>query len=351
MAITTTSAFDAPVNVVLQRDFLSNAKAHCPYYVGSEPASIREHSGSFTAKWLSVTNRTPTTSALSELTGSLTLPTRAGTASAKSEKTATVQKYGDVEYLTEEVDLLYPRNLEQKLMEVHSIQAGRSLNRLQRNELEDNLTLHRVGGAQNNAAVAGPIDANAIRYVVNQLDRSDAMKFTAVSGGSQNFNTSPIPACYWAMGHHDVMEDVRRIEGFIPVEKYAGHIRTAPEEVGTAGRLRFIGTSEATVDADSGGAPGGDLRSTTGASCDIYTTVVIGKECHGSVGLGFEHVQEQYKAGDDLPGIQMIHKAKGKLGGDPLDEIASFAWKTWHAAEILQTTWGYGIVSGARKLN
>ena len=63
--ITTTTQVAGPVNVVFQQTLLRNAKARCPYFVGSVPAEIREHTGSFTAKWRRIENLTPVSSALS----------------------------------------------------------------------------------------------------------------------------------------------------------------------------------------------------------------------------------------------------------------------------------------------
>ena len=79
MAVTTTTQLAGPVNVVFQRTLLDNAKAVCPYYVGSDPAEISENEGSFTAKWRRIENLTPTVTPLSELSGTLSLPTRTGT--------------------------------------------------------------------------------------------------------------------------------------------------------------------------------------------------------------------------------------------------------------------------------
>jgi len=81
----------------------------------------------------------------------------------------------------------------------------------------------------------------------------------------------------------------------------------------------------------------------------------MGMDHHGSVGLGFKHIKEVYNAGDNLPGVQMITKERGSAGSaDPLNEISTLGWKSWHAAQVLtdSTTpstgpWGYCLRSGA----
>jgi hypothetical protein len=38
--------------------------------------------------------------------------------------------------------------------------------------------------------------------------------------------------------------------------------------------------------------------------------------------------------------VQLITKERGSSGvADPFNELATMAWKSWHAAKILNTTW------------
>ena len=204
MSLTTTTQFAAPVNVVLQEHFLRNIKPRCPYYVGSEPATIQEHAGSFTAKWLDYGNLTPVSSALSELTGTESYPTRTASQASQSTVTATVAKYGNHILLSEEADLVNPSKQEFKLAEVVAINAGQSLNRLQRDELEDNATIIYGSAAANAAATNDKITANDIRYAFNVLENNNADKFFPHSEGSVNIGTAPIRETYIGICHVDV---------------------------------------------------------------------------------------------------------------------------------------------------
>ena len=104
--ITTSSQVPGPVNVVFQQTLLRNAKMRCPFFVGSLPAEIAEHRGSFTAKWRRIENLAATTTPLAELTGNVAFPTRVSVQPTVTDQTATVQKYGNFVILTEEVDLI-----------------------------------------------------------------------------------------------------------------------------------------------------------------------------------------------------------------------------------------------------
>ncbi len=352
MALTTTTEVPATVNRIHQTRLLRTAEPLLVYYVGSLPAEIAEHAGSFTAHWRQIANLTPTTSALTELTSTLTLPTRTATQLSSTDLTATIAKYGDHVFLSEEVDLINPTTHGRRYATNLGIQAGRSLNRLQRNILEDNATLIRAGGAATDGEITDAMSLTIQQNAVNTLSRNSAMKFTGLASGSTRVGSVPIPASYWGICHVDVEEDIRGLTGFIAVEQYAGHIATMPGEFGmvTRTRIRWLSTEEASVDTDSGGDPG-SLRSTSGQNADLYTSVVFGQEAHGTVGLGVSHIQSTYKSGDLIPAIQMIFHGKGTAGpGDPFNEVQSLAWKSFHAGLILDATWIRGLRTGANRL-
>jgi N4-gp56 family major capsid protein len=357
MPITSTTEISGPVDVDFQLILLRNAQALCPYYMGTVPAEIAEHSGTFTAKWRRIENLAPTTTPLAELTGSVSFPTRVGVQPTVTDPTATVQKYGNFIYLSEEADLKNFNSQTAKLVEVLGINAGRSLNRVQRNVMEDNSTAVFGGAATTATGVAGAgITRSDITKAGNALNRQDALMFTPMTTGSQNTNTTPIRPAYWAFCHVDVEEDIRLLTGFTPVEQYAGQTETARGEFGIVGNVRFIASTEASIDETAGESITGTSTAagrTTGSATqyDVYNTVVIGMDAVGSVGRGARHIKEIYKAGDTLPGVQMINHAKGSAGSaDPMNELASLGWKSWHAGVILNSNWCRVIKHTASKL-
>jgi N4-gp56 family major capsid protein len=345
MPLTTTNEISTPVDVDFQLSLLRNAKALCPYFTGTVEAQIAEHSGTFTAKWRRIENLTPDTTPLSELTGSVAFPTRTPDQPTTTDVTATVSKYGKFIYLSEEVDLGNYNGQTMKLVEVLGINAGRVLNRVQRDVMEDNSTAVFGGVATTATGVAGAgITRGDITVVGNALNRNDALMFRPMTTGSQNINTTPIRSAYWAICHVDTEEDIRLLSGFTPVEQYASQTETAEGEFGIVGNVRFVSTTEAGIDADSGATITGTStaagRSTSGTSYDIYNTVIYGMDAVGSVGFGFNHVKRTYMAGDSLPGVQMINHNRGSGGvADPLNELSSLGWKSWHAAAVLNGAW------------
>lgn len=362
MALTTTTEISAPVNNVFQVTLLRNAKSLCPYFEGTSAAELAEHSGTFTAKWRRIENLTVPSTALTELTGTLAFPTRTAVQPSVTDVTATVSKFGNFIYLTEEVDLVNFNGQTDKLIEVLGINAGQALNRQQRNTAEDSLTQVLLdAGATTATAISGGSTASAnvkssdIQVAINALERQNAMKFTPMTLGSQNIGTSPIRPSFIGICHSDTEQDIRAITSFVAAESYGSQTELFMGEFGTVGGVRFISTTEGGIDAGNGTAGTGSAtvhgRSATSGRTDTYTTVIYGQDALGSLGFGFEHVKTIYKAGDSMPGVQLITHPKGSAGSaDPLNEVASLGWKSWHASTVLNANWGRALVHTVDRL-
>ena len=351
MTITAQSAIAGPVNRVFQQQLLRQARARCTYYVGSSPGDLSSHAGSFTVLWRRIDAFTPTTTALTELSGTISYPTRAATAAAVTDVTAAVSKYGQHIFLTEDADLVNPNGLVAGLVTTLAISAGQSLNRLRRNVLEDNATAIYASGASANSGVADAISLPLIRNAVNVLERNSARTFTPMTTGDGDFETSPIPASYWGLVHSDVAMDIRDLTGFIPAEKYGGQTALGGGEFGTVGGVRWLSSPEGSITASVGGDPGASLRSTNGTDVDVYESIVLGMDAHGSVSLDADLIQDTYEAGDSLPGLMLISHDAGSGGtGDPFNEVRSMAWKAWHGGALLNGNFVRMLSTGASAL-
>lgn len=347
--ITDTNIITTPVNVIFQETLLRQARALAPYFVGTKATNLTMNRGTFTAKWRRYENVTPTTTPLAELDTTVSFPTRDSITPTITDVTSTVQKFGQYFVVNEEVDTMRFSTEVDELMEVLGISAGRSLNFLQRNEAEDNSTQKFTNGSAT-SVVNDVIDQNALRQCYNFLEREVAMKFTPMTTGSENINTSPIRAAYWGLCHPDVELDIRDIAGFFGVEQYATQVEAMDGEFGTVEGIRFISSSDASINTGAGGTAGTSVRETTG-NADVYDTVIFGREAIGSLGFGMKHIQEIYRAGDRLPAVQMINKPAGSAGAaDPFDELQTTAWKSWHAAKVLNINWTCNVQSAATDL-
>lgn len=361
MALTVTDQTNdvtLPINNVYSAEFLTRALPLCPYFAGSKPGTINKNSGTATVKWRRMNELTPSTTALSEVTTAAYGQGRTPQQLSVTDVTATIQKYGEFVILNEEVTDFEQNPLLLDTMGNLGEIAGISANRLQRNELEDNLTARYAGGAGSAGVTVSKITLADIKAQLQTLRTNNARPFNPMTTGSENVGTSPILASYWGFCHPDMADDIAAFtSGFTSVEQYAGQIDTVPGEIGfvkTAGTgVRVVETSDATIDAGAGGAAASlDVNSTSGQA-DLYTLVIVGKECHGSVGFGESFGDGIYRAGEGgLEAIDMYYKGPGSAGtGDPFNEISTLAYKFWHSAKILDGRFGRTVVAAATNLD
>lgn len=354
----TDTELQKPVNVIFEQTFLRRAQQVCPYFAGTRPGQITKQAGTSTIKWRRIEQQTPSTSALSELTGTASyMQGRDSSTPTFTDVVATVAKYGQFFIVNEEVDLFNPNQTTDELVAILGESAGRSLNMLQRDIAEDNSTQRFAGNVASAGAVHAAITVGLLDRVINELARNSARTFFPMTNGSENVGTSPILPSYYAICHPDVAYDVAKLSGFTSVEKYAGQTATSVGEFGyygLAGRgLRFIQSEDAAIDANAGAnLSAADLRSTGGTKSDNYTIVAYGEDAFGSVGLGKRHTDGIYRAGENQGSFQMIYK-DSKSGGtsDPFEEINTLAWKAWYAGAVLNANWSRAIRVGATNLS
>ena len=353
-----------PVNALYQEMLLRNARPVAPYFIGTTPGTLQKNAGTATIMWrrfnTSLDNASgpaPSTTALTELTTTSSyMQGRDSITAHFSNVTATVSKYGQFFILNEEVDVFNPNGTMAGITRTLAIVAGRSLDYLQREIAESNMTVLRAGNVASDGVIVSKITATSIANAIITMTTKAAMPFTPMSEGSQNVGTNPVLPAYWSICHPHVAYDVAQFPGFKSVETYAGQVDTVPGEFGlyaSAGyAVRFIQTPDASADADVGGSLGSTgLRSTTGSVIDLYRTVLYGQDCLGSVGLGQACPDGIYRAGDDQAVIQMIAKGRGTGNpsgtSDPYDEIMTLAYKFWHTGALLNANFGRVVHSGA----
>ena len=342
-----------PLNAVFNQTLLRNAQVRAPYFAGTMAGSLTTQNGSNVAMWRRIENLTPATTALAELTGNASYGQgRDSAALSVTNVTATMSKYGNFVILNEEVDLFNFAGQFDKILQVIGINAGQSVNRLQRDIGEDNATLIYANGASD-GAVNTAVELQDIKSAINTLDRNSAMTFTAMTTGSTNIGTAPILPAFWLLCHSDVAVDIAGLTGFQSVETYAGQVATATGEFGSLGvaghAVRCISSEDAGVDAGAGSATANGMRTTT--NVDLYTTIVYGQDAIGSVGLGEAYTDGIYRAGDELSTVDVIVKTPAATGtSDPYNELSTVAWKAWHTGAVLNGNWLRGIRSGATAL-
>lgn len=359
MALTVTATdteAQKPVNVVFEQTFLRRAQQVCPYFMGTEAGQITKQRGTSTIKWRRFEQETPSTSALTEITGTASyMQGRSSDVPTFTDVTATIAKYGQFYIVNEEVDLYNPNGTTAEFMAILGESAGRSLNQLQRDIAEDSATQRFAGNVASDAAVNAAAVVGDLDRIVNELTRNSARTFRPMTKGSQMIGSAPILPAYIGICHPDAAYNVAKLTGFTSVEKYGQQTALYEGEFGfygIAGRgVRFVMSEDASIDLGAG-APlsGADLRATSGNG-DVYSIVIYGQGAFGSVGLGEKHTDGSYMAGENKDSFEMIHHPLGSGGtSDPFNEIETIAWKAFHAGAVLNANWARSLRVNATDL-
>lgn len=356
---TNTSTYLAqPINYVLMKGLLQAARKKLPYFNGTLPGELMKNGGASSVKWERINNLTAITTALGEATGtSAFLFGRALVQPTLSVVVATAAKYGNAIQVTEEVDLFNVNTKAARLLDTLGANAGESLNTICKNEY-DNATQVRyctnaADGGANTSAVASKMVTLDLQYAVNLINENSGMPFTPMATGSRNIGTNPVRSSYYGICHVDAEEDVRVMTGFIPVEQYGGYTETMPFEFGAVNGIRWCSSQVATISLSAGKKTATGYRGSSTILNNVYTSYVYGKESVGTVGLGNMHASNSYEMYNPKtpPAVEVIFKPAGSAGaGDPYNEIASLAWKSWFVAKILNAGWIVRLKHLATKL-
>lgn len=172
------------------------------------------------------------------------------------------------------------------------------------------------------------ITLNLQRAVVRSLNSQRAKKITSVVSASPRYATEAVAPSYVAFGHTDLEQDIRDMDGFVPVEKYGNFNPISPYEVGKVETVRYILSPVLAPFADSGSATLNGMVTTSGSNVDVYPVVYISKNCYGTVPLK--------GAGSMSP---VVINPGRPSPSDPLGQRGYVGWKMYYAALILNQAW------------
>ncbi len=329
-----------PIDFSLMRTLLLAARVRAPFLNGTVPGRLERNAGTDTVKWERIENLTAVTTPLAELTGTLSLPTRAGVVPTITPITAAMLKYGNTIYLTEELELMSVNARAAKFMLTLGENAGQSYNAIMEAVFDGSTQVRFGNGVASEILTITAIAANDIEFAENLINRQGGTKFFPHGTGTEEIGTSPIRSSYMGICHVDVTIDLRAIAGWVDVEQYAGYTELQPFEVGYVKGIRWSETELSTlINADEGTTSASGFRGTSDVLNDVYDSYVYAQDAVGSVGLMENHTNKSYMSGDNIPAIIVNHSAPMVSVADPQAEIAPLSWKGWLVGKILNTNW------------
>lgn len=144
----------------------------------------------------------------------------------------------------------------------------------------------QYSGGTSRATVDEPITNNQLSLMVRTLLANGAKFMSSILAPGPEYDTSAIEAGFVVFCHTDARHDVRQLQDFVPVAKYANRKPIHPNEFGSVGECRFISSKELASYPDSGAAIAGTTNySTTGTSADVYPFIVCGQNALYDIAL------------------------------------------------------------------
>lgn len=166
-----------------------------------------------------------------------------------------------------------------------------------------------------------PITLALIRKITRALKNQNTMKITSVLASTPAFNTQPVEAAFVCLVHPNIENDIRNIDGFIPLKQYAMG-KAFEGEIGTVEDVRFVSSTVFTAFPDAGGLDGDVVLSTTGTNADVYPLIFLGKNAFATIPLRGMNTAQMYV---------VYPKA---TESDPLAQRGTVGYKFYHASII-----------------
>ena len=259
--------------------------------------------------------------------------------------TVPLLQWGDVHDLTDVIQDTHEDPVLQAMLQLTGEQAGRTTESVTYGVVKGGTSVYYANGVSR-AAVNTPLSLNKQRAVCRTLMRNKGRKFTTILKGSVNIGTAPVEAAYVAIGHTDLAPDIRNLTGFVPVARYGTMKPLCPEEIGAVEDVRYILSPDLEPFADAGGAPGGTVLSTSGASADVYPIMFFAQDSYGTTPLK----NDKGMRGGNEAIVPIVLNPGTASKSDPLGQRGYVGWKAWFNAVRLNETWMVRLEVAASEL-
>lgn len=193
--------------------------------------------------------------------------------------TTSLSQYGNVMRVSDVVDLVHETNVFSEYIKLNGENMKETIERVYYagvvNGTQSLLALDSAGTTTGSrASVAGTINAPLLDKAIKTLQLANVpFMFKGAIGASTGFNTSGILPAYMGIVESNVLTDLAKIPGFIPVNQYPSG-KAEADEVGSYRHIRFFLSNLAPVVAGAGAAASGTVA--TGGNNDVFQVLVFG---------------------------------------------------------------------------
>lgn len=188
-------------------------------------------------------------------------------------------------------------------------------------------TTVQYAGGTTRATVDEKVSYNGLSLLSRTLKANHAKMKTKILAPGPAYDTSAIEAAYIVFAHTDCEHDIRRLDDFVPVAKYANRSVINEHELGSVGNFRFILSPELAPYLGAGAAVGATGLVSAGASnVDVYPMIVCAEDAVCDIALNTNF---------DVTHI----KASQKTKEDPFGQRGYVGASFWSAAVVTNPGW------------
>ncbi|MDO9084208.1 MAG: N4-gp56 family major capsid protein [Humidesulfovibrio sp.] len=248
-----------------------------------------------------------------------------GSTFGKTDIQCRLQQLGDWLPTTDIIKDTHTDDVLQEMTNILAEQAPAMLEMFRFGVLKAGTNVMYAGGVLSRATVVAKITRADVRRIVRLLDRQFARPITQRVRPAAEYGTEAVAPSYVCQCHTDCEGDVRDLDGFVTVDKYAkGSIYDT--EIGKCERVRFVSAPLNMPFTDAGGDKG-SMISTTGVKADVYPYLFCAANAYATV---------PFKGQKAVTPMVVNPKPSP---GDPMGQRGSVAWKTLTGSKILYDPW------------
>ena len=248
--------------------------------------------------------------------------------------TISLKQYGTRVRMSDVIQDTHEDPVMQEATDIIGEQAATILEKVRFNKLIGGTNVYFTNGSAR-SDVNTTMSLSIQRKVTRQLKRNLGQPITKVLKSTPNYGTEAVAPSFIAIAHTDLENDIRDMQGFVPVEKY-GSMTPYEGEVGKVEDVRYIVSTICEAWEDAGGDPStNSVLSTSGSSADVYPILFLARNAYGIVPL----------KGKSSITPMVVNPTPSD--SDPMGQRAHVSWKAWQGAVILNDQWMVRVETAA----
>ncbi len=241
-----------------------------------------------------------------------------------TDVSATLVQYGDRVSITDVIIDTHEDPVLREAVDVLGEQAAEMIESVRYNVLKTGTNVYYANGSAR-TDVNSALTLGLQRKITRALKRQNARKVTRILRSTPQYGTQSVAPSYIGLCHPDIENDIRNMNGFVPVESY-GQLTPYDAEIGKVEDVRYIASTIFEPVADAGG-DAGSMLTTSGTKADVYPVLFLGRDAYGVVAL------------KDKAAITPLVVNPKPSDSDPLAQRGHVGWKAMQTAVILNDAW------------